>query len=57
LLFYPYVKVKEGDLVFSANFITFKSMSGYNMRANSGYPFPVLANSKKTIGHFILSII
>ncbi len=31
-------------------------MSGYNMKANSGYPFPVVANNKLTVGHFIVSI-
>lgn len=43
--------------MFSANFITIKTISGQNMKANVGYPFPIKANINTSMGHFFIDLI
>lgn len=57
MLLYPYEQVKVQEFVVSANFITMKNLSGQNMKANYGYPFPVIVNKANTLGHFLIGLI
>lgn len=34
-----------------------QSISGQNMKANNAYPFPVVVNNDKTMGHFFIDLL
>lgn len=34
-----------------------KSMSGVNLKANSGYPFPIIVDNSMSIGHVFIAVI
>lgn len=34
-----------------------KSFSGQNLKANNGYPFPVVVTNEKTMGHFFIDLL
>lgn len=56
-MLYPYEQVKAHEFVISANLITMKNLSGQNMKANYGYPFPVIVNKTNTLGHFFIGLV
>lgn len=37
--------------------ITMKNLSGMNLKANTGYPFPLVVDNGKSLGHIFIELI